>query len=104
MGLRLGFLGTGGIAGAHLKNLQTFGEVKLAAHCDLDAGRAAEAAATYGGRAYTDYRGMFDTANLDAVKNGGGSQILPPYSGALASFRLLVAASESFRTGQVVDI
>lgn len=67
MGLRLGFIGTGGIAGAHLKNLQTFDDVELAALCDLDAGSAEETAATYGGRAYTDYREMLDTANLDAV-------------------------------------
>lgn len=45
-----------------------------------------------------------DRVFVDAVKSGASSHILSPYRDALTNFRLLMAVSESFRTGQVVDL
>lgn len=68
MPLHIGFIGTGGIAGTHLKVLsQMAEEVRLVAFCDTDSSRAEAAAQTYGGKAYTDYEQMLDGEKLDAV-------------------------------------
>jgi myo-inositol 2-dehydrogenase/D-chiro-inositol 1-dehydrogenase len=67
MAVKLGFIGTGGMAGAHMKNLQTFDDVKFTAMCDIVEGKAAERAKEYGGTPYTDFRKMFDKEELDAV-------------------------------------
>lgn len=67
MSVRIGFIGTGGIAGAHMKNLRTFDDVEFAAMCDVATERAEAAAAEYGGQAYSDFRRMYDEADLDAV-------------------------------------
>jgi predicted dehydrogenase len=67
MAVRLGFIGTGGMAGAHMKNLQTFADVEFVALCDIVPGKAAERTKEYGGAAYTDFHQMFDKEELDAV-------------------------------------
>ncbi len=65
--LRVGFIGCGGIAKRHMANLSKLEGVRLAAFCDIVPRRAAEAALTYGGRAYSDYRKMLRREELDAV-------------------------------------
>ncbi len=67
MPVRLGFIGTGGIAGHHLRTLTQLSDAQLVAFCDLVLSKAQSAAATYGGKAYDNYVQMFDTENLDAV-------------------------------------
>lgn len=68
MSVRVGFIGTGGIAGVHLKALsQMTDDAQLVAFCDIDQSRAENTASTYGGKAYTDYRQMLDAEKLDAV-------------------------------------
>lgn len=67
MSVRVGFIGTGGIANAHLRGLSQIADAELAALCDVDAARAENAVRTYGGKAYTDYRQMLDAERLDAV-------------------------------------
>lgn len=62
--VKVGFVGTGGIANSHLRNLAEMENVRIAALCDLDESRVNAAVETYGGQAYIDYRKMFD--------NGGG--------------------------------
>ena len=70
--VRVAIIGTGGIAGHHLKELAALGleTVRVVALCDIDEDRAHAAAADIGGaRVFTDHRQMFDDAGdeLDAV-------------------------------------
>ncbi len=68
--LRVGFIGTGGIAQRHLKSLRQLGpeRARPVAFCDIDEARAAQAAAGYGGTVYTDSKRMVDAEDgLDAV-------------------------------------
>ena len=65
--IKVGFIGTGGIAGAHMGNLAQFDDVEFAAMCDISEDRATSRTQEYGGTAYTDYKEMFDREDLDAV-------------------------------------
>lgn len=69
--VRIGFIGTGGIANHHLKQLATLGaeRVAIAALCDVAEDRARAAAAEHGGRVFADHRWMLDEMGdgLDAV-------------------------------------
>ena len=65
--VRLGFIGTGGMAGAHMNNLKNFDDVKFVAMCDVSEDRAKQRAEEFGGKAYTDYQRMYDSEELDAV-------------------------------------
>lgn len=74
--VRIGFIGTGGNAGAHFKGIGTFEDAKIVAVCDVVQERAAQAAVTVGGAtAYTDYKQMLKEAKLDAVYLS-----LPPFA------------------------
>jgi predicted dehydrogenase len=68
----IGFIGTGGIAGHHLKELAALGpqQARVVALCDLLEERAQAVAADFeGARAFADHRRMFDEVgdSLDAV-------------------------------------
>ncbi len=68
--LRVGFIGTGGIANSHIKAYLGFPEVEVVAGADLIPGKAAAFFAKYeleGVRCYTDYRQMIAECQLDAV-------------------------------------
>ena len=67
MSVKLGFIGTGGMAGAHMKNLQTFDDIEFTAMCDVSEERAKKRSEEFGGNAYTDFREMYDKEALDAV-------------------------------------
>lgn len=67
MSVRLGFIGTGGVAQGHMKRLSAMAEVEMGAYVDVVAERAEQAAADFGGKAYTDYRAMFEAEKLDGV-------------------------------------
>ena len=67
MKVKLGFIGTGGMAGAHMRNLQTFDDIEFTAMCDISEERAEGCAEEFGGNAYTDFREMYDKESLDAV-------------------------------------
>jgi hypothetical protein len=45
-----------------------------------------------------------DRVFIDAVKSGDGSKILSPYSDALETHKITMAASKSFVTGKAVDV
>ena len=49
MAVKVGFVGTGGIAGAHLKNLNTFDDIEFVAMCDVVEDKAKSRANEYGG-------------------------------------------------------
>lgn len=66
--VKLGFIGTGGMASAHMRNLNdNFEDVEFTAMCDISEARAKHCAQEFGGNAYTDFRVMYDKEELDAV-------------------------------------
>ncbi|MDW8051846.1 MAG: Gfo/Idh/MocA family oxidoreductase [Armatimonadota bacterium] len=75
MVIRIGFVGTGGIAQTHFDALSQIEGAQLVAFCDIDAERAQRAAQRFGGRAYADWREMLDNETLDALYI-----CVPPYA------------------------
>lgn len=67
MAVKLGFIGTGGMAGAHMNNLKNFEDVEFTAMCDVVEEKTKARAEEFGGTPYTDFREMFDKEELDAV-------------------------------------
>lgn len=67
MAVRIGFIGSGGIANHHMRNLATNPNAELVAFSDPDVDRARAAAKQYGGSAYKSYRTMLNKIDLDAV-------------------------------------
>ncbi len=67
--MKIGVVGCGSIAEiAHLPAIKKHNEVNLEAVCDIDAAQAEKVAADWGsGKWFTDYRTMFEKAELDAV-------------------------------------
>jgi len=66
--VRLGFVGTGGIAtGFHMPQLKEIEGVEFAAMCDASRERAEGASQKFGGRVYTDHHEMFEKEGLEAV-------------------------------------
>ena len=66
--VRVGFVGTGGIAmGLHIPQLKEIEGVEFAAMCDANRARAEEASQKYGGTVYTDHHEMLDRETLDAL-------------------------------------
>lgn len=77
MTVRIGFVGTGGIANHHLRVLAQLDEAELVAFCDVAEEKALAAASEYGGRAYSHYEALYDGEALDAVY-----VCLPPFAHA----------------------
>lgn len=80
LAVRVGFIGTGGIARSHLRQMLHVTEAEVVALCDLDDERIEEAKRVVNesaeeqsfdrkleGTAYTDYRAMLRNEKLDAV-------------------------------------
>jgi predicted dehydrogenase len=68
MTVKIGFIGTGGIAKHHLDNLANMTSADVVAFCDLQLERAEEAAKQWNNaKAYSDLNDMFDAQVLDAV-------------------------------------
>lgn len=65
--LRAGFIGTGGIVGAHLDVLKARGDIEIAALCDMKRESAEKRQSQYGGKVYTDFNEMLENEKLDAV-------------------------------------
>ena len=66
--VRLGFIGLGGIANHHLKQLAAIDAAKPVAFCDINEAAAKAASEAYGGGAvYTDHHKLLDSEELDAV-------------------------------------
>ncbi len=75
MKVKIGFIGCGGIAGAHMIALKQIEEVEFAAMCDIDLAKAEKASAAYGGKFYTDFRKMLDETKIDAC-----FMCIPPFA------------------------
>ena len=65
--VRIGFVGTGGIAGHHLKQLQDIPGARIVALCDVVTERVQARVQEFGGRAFTDYHNMLEKEPLDAL-------------------------------------
>lgn len=64
--VRTGFIGCGGIAGAHMESLQKMEDVEFAGMCDIEEERAKRASSVYGGKTFTDFNRMLEDVELDA--------------------------------------
>ncbi len=58
--LRIGFVGAGGKARDHMKRVTEVQDVRITAVCDIDEGRAQEAAQPHKAAVYTDHHAMLD--------------------------------------------
>lgn len=67
MPVRVGFVGAGGIANAHMNALQIVDDVQIVAVADVDQDRAESAAGRFVARAYPDCTDMLDSERLDAL-------------------------------------
>ena len=65
--LKVGIVGSGGIAQSHLRAIQDNPDVGLAVVMDLDADRAEKATSVYGGRATTDFDDLLQDKDVQAV-------------------------------------
>lgn len=65
--IRVGVIGTGWIAGTHLSVLKGIEEASVQAVADVDGERAQAFAAEAGARAFTDWRQMLESEELDAL-------------------------------------
>jgi len=75
MAVRIGFIGTGGIASHHLNLLPNIERAHLVSFSDVVEEKAQAAAERFEGTAYSDYRQMLDSEDLDAVY-----VCLPPFA------------------------
>jgi predicted dehydrogenase len=64
---RVAFVGSGGIAEAHLGGLSKHPDVQLVGFCDVNQPRAEEVAARYGASAFTDAAAMMDALHPDCL-------------------------------------
>lgn len=68
MTVRVGIIGTGGIAGLHVKGYKLCKDVELVACADISVQRAKDFASTHGfERAYDNYKKMLENEELDAI-------------------------------------
>jgi predicted dehydrogenase len=65
--VKIGLVGTGGIARHHLDQLKPLEGVEIAALCDVVEERARAMAEEFGGQVYTDYRRMLGEVEMDAL-------------------------------------
>lgn len=73
--IKVGIIGCGGIASAHLSRLSEMPDVQLTCFCDVIKERAERFASTSNGRAYTDFHDMLAKEELDAIY-----VCLPPFA------------------------
>jgi len=67
MGLKVGFIGVGGIAQAHIPSVAAHEDTKIVAVCDLNEERANETAQKLDAKPYLDYKDMLAGEKLDAA-------------------------------------
>lgn len=65
--VRIGFIGTGGIAQHHLQQLSAIPEAQIVALCDVDEARVRAAAEPLGAAVYTDGATLIAEAEIDAL-------------------------------------
>lgn len=73
--IRIGFIGAGGIAQHHIKELRAIPEAQIVAICDVDAVRAQSVARSMDASVHTDAARLIATETLDALY-----VCVPPYA------------------------
>ncbi|HOL21510.1 MAG TPA: Gfo/Idh/MocA family oxidoreductase [bacterium] len=66
MKVKIGFIGCGGIANAHMERLAQIEDVEFVAMCDIEKEKAERAAQKYGGKVYTGFEKMLEEVKMDA--------------------------------------
>lgn len=61
----IGFIGCGGIASAHMRNLSAISDIKFVGMSDIDEARAQKASEIYGGKVFKDYKKMLSEVEMD---------------------------------------
>ncbi len=67
MALKVGFVGTGGIANRHLQNTAKRDDIEMVGYADVVLDRAQAAAEAYGGNAYESFMDLYDNEAPDAI-------------------------------------
>jgi len=97
--IKLGIIGTGGMAHAHAQHFSAMKGVAMAACCDIDQKRAKAYAAQWKiPRWYTDYREMLGSESLDAITNVTVDAMHAPISLAAISRGLPVLCEKPLAT------
>jgi myo-inositol 2-dehydrogenase / D-chiro-inositol 1-dehydrogenase len=65
--VRIGFIGMGGIASAHINQLSEISEARITAVCDIDENRARAAAEPLGAEVYSDGKRLVEDAQIDVL-------------------------------------
>jgi len=65
--VRVGFIGVGGIAAVHLKNISKNDQAEIVAVCDIVQENAMRVGVEYGATSYTDANEMLEKEKLDAL-------------------------------------
>ncbi|NLG12090.1 MAG: Gfo/Idh/MocA family oxidoreductase [Elusimicrobia bacterium] len=65
MKTRVGFIGCGGISVAHMMRLEQIKGVEFVGMCDIEKGKAEQAAQRYGGKAYAEFEKMLEEVKMD---------------------------------------
>jgi len=64
--VKVGIIGCGGIASAHISRLAQIEDVELVSFCDIVKENAEKMASPYGGNVYTDFKEMIEKESIDA--------------------------------------
>lgn len=64
--MKIGVIGCGGIAGAHMARLAQIKDVEFVGLCDVVEEKANKASQTYGGKVFKDFRKMLEEVKMDA--------------------------------------
>ena len=67
MAVKVGFIGCGGMNGAHMNRVKDMRGADIVAVCDIDKARADAAGEEFGACAFTDHRPMIADVDLDAM-------------------------------------
>jgi len=67
MEVKVGFIGTGGIANNHMNKLAQIDGVRVAAVCDIDKDRLKAVAEKRGATPYTDYKDLLEKEDVDCL-------------------------------------
>ncbi|MCC6446582.1 MAG: Gfo/Idh/MocA family oxidoreductase [Armatimonadetes bacterium] len=79
--LKVGFIGSGGMAKAHVGPVKAVGDVEVAAFCDVALSHAEAMAKEHGGQAFSTPKEMFEAVKLDVAYI-----LLPPFAHGDAEF------------------
>lgn len=97
--LKIGIVGTGGMAHAHAKAYKEIKDVELSACCDVFPDRAKAFAETFGiPKVYTSYEEMFEKEELDGISNVTSDKFHAPVALAAAKHKVNILSEKPLAT------